>query len=96
MKEKFVKIENFVNSLVAESLLGDEQSCLLVGGNGSPRTTAFNDADCHCGGGSDSNNCSINTPEGCTNMQVSCVNSAHGCSDAQYGACPDRPNKGCL
>lgn len=94
MKEKFVKIENFVNSLVAHSLLSEEQSCLLVGGNGSPRTTAFDDGDCHSGGGADTGG--VNTPEGCTNMSLHCVNSAHGCSDAQHGACPDRPNKGCL
>lgn len=96
MKNKFEKIQDFVNSLEAKAMLGEEQSLLLVGGNGMGRSTAFNDADCHCGGGGVSNNCSINTPEGCTNMLISCVNSAHGCSDAQYGACPDRPNKGCL
>lgn len=94
MKDKFEKIQDFVNSLEAKSMLGEEQSLLLVGGNGMARTTALNDADCHCGGGG-TNGC-INTPEGCTNMLISCVNSAHGCSDAQHGACPDRPNKGCL
>lgn len=50
MKTKFEEIQEFVDSLEMNRELSDEQSLLLVGGNGSTRSTVYNEGCKNQGG----------------------------------------------
>lgn len=86
MEAKFKRIADFVNSLEEESVLSDDLSVLLVGGNGAVRSTADSNPE-FCGGGSGHSNrvCNLNTVAGCTNFSEGCINTAHACTNAPHG-----------